>query len=155
MNLTKKQLSELMPMHSLPVKKREKSTTTESKVQSKVSKWLRHNHPLLYFQTDFAAGLHLPINIATIRASQAPDMKVLDITILKARKPYHGLVIELKKDGESPFLKDGITLKSNNHLRSQNQSIEILRGDGYYATFSVGFDETILVIERYLSLPIW
>ncbi len=134
---------------------RKKSKHSESNLQSGLCKWLKLQHPNVYFFSDFAAGMKLTPVMANIRASQAPKMKVLDLTILEPRKSYHGLIIELKSDVASPFLKDGVTLKSNEHLESQQWSINLLKSKGYAACFAVGFDQAKDYIEKYLALPGW
>lgn len=72
-----------------------------------------------------------------------------DLFIAKAAQEYHGLYLEVK--AVTPFLKNGMTLKSDKHLQEQNLNHKKLRWDGYWAEFVTGFDEAKLVIDRYLK----
>lgn len=59
------------------------------------------------------------------------------------------MFLELKV--ESPFLKDGITPKSE-HVSGQQKSINDLRKKGYYANFGVGFEDCKKQIDEYLRI---
>lgn len=131
-------------------KKRNKHA--EQSLQSAICKWLRLQHPDVYFISDFAAGMHLSPHMASIRASQAPKMKVLDLAILEPRSCYHGLILELKTEEATPYLKDGKTLKKSEHLEAQQWSIDLLKSKGYAACFGVGFEQVKSYIEKYLAL---
>lgn len=66
--------------------------------------------------------------------------------------PCHGLFIELKREGNSPFLKDGVTLKKDTHVHEQAAMLEELRNRGYAAEFACGFDEAKQLIDDYFSV---
>jgi hypothetical protein len=70
------------------------------------------------------------------------------LIILEPKGKFHGLCIELKI--KSPFKKNGELLK-NEHLEGQQKSIFDLQQKGYFAKFSVGFDETKELIDWYMS----
>jgi hypothetical protein len=81
---------------------------------------------------------------------QKVGFKTPDLLILEPRNGYSGLFIELKID--TPFKKDGtIKASTNNHLKGQFESIELLKKKGYKACFAVGFDETKEIIDDYLK----
>ena len=61
-----------------------------------------------------------------------------------------GLFIELKKNGEKIYKKDG-ELVADEHIREQAAVLEKLRGLGYVAEFAVGLDEAKKIIEEYLG----
>lgn len=63
---------------------------------------------------------------------------------------YNGLFLEIKKDGESPFKKDG-KLKKDEHLHEQDKMHQKLRGKGYCVSFAVGLDEAKRLINKYLT----
>ncbi len=68
---------------------------------------------------------------------------VPDIVITMARRPHHGLFIELK---------------SNPHGRvggAQEWWLKTLLNASYAAHVSWGFDESIKIIQDYLSLSSW
>ena len=73
-----------------------------------------------------------------------------DLFIATPNKYYHGLYIELKADGKSPFKKDG-KLKKSEHLEKQNEMHQKLRDAGYFCVFAVGFSEAKEVIDNYME----
>ena len=72
--------------------------------------------------------------------------------ILEPRGRFHGLMIELKKDGQSPFYVKGGRLKAGEHLREQAEAIRKLASKGYFSMFCVGFDQSKEVIDAYMGL---
>jgi len=83
------------------------------------------------------------------KAIQKDEFKTPDLIIFQPTNLYFGMFIELKI--ESPYLKDGITLKSDKHLKGQLKTINDLRKLGYYANFGVGFDDCQNQIDKYFK----
>ena len=73
--------------------------------------------------------------------------------ILKPNGEYHGLILELKSEYSSPYLKDG-SLSKGKHIQEQNQTLTELLSIGYYAVFAVGFDNAKKIIDDYMKLKI-
>ena len=73
-----------------------------------------------------------------------------DLMIFAVRGKYSGMFLELKKEGNSPYLKNGELSKSQ-HIQEQNEVLESLRNEGYYAEFAVGFEDAINQINNYLK----
>jgi hypothetical protein len=67
---------------------------------------------------------------------------VPDIAILVARKPYHGLFLELKRD-------DGVV------SGAQAYWLEVLSAQGYLALVSHAFDRSVKIVEEYLARGAW
>lgn len=67
---------------------------------------------------------------------------VLDVWIMEPRRPYHGLILELKTD-------EGIV------SGAQTYWLRELNGRAYKAVVSRSFEESIKVVEDYLVLPQW
>jgi len=116
-----------------------------------VSDFLALKYPKVIYRFDFAAGTRLS-------KTQRIRMKKLqgkwsrgypDLIILKPNKRYCALFIELKID--TPYLKDGVTLKKDEHLQNQSNFIDALRNDGYHATFGVGLKHCIDIIDEYFD----
>jgi hypothetical protein len=59
--------------------------------------------------------------------------------------------MELKREDESPFLKDG-SISTGKHIQEQNKSLMKLRSVGYFACFAVGLDDAIQTVEAYMNL---
>lgn len=105
----------------------------------------------IIYRFDLAADIRLTIGQATRNKRLHPRRAYPDLWIAEPASGYHGLYIELKKEGKSPYKKDGVTLRKDEHIEEQAAYIADLLARGYYATFAVGFVETITVIETYLN----
>jgi len=122
----------------------------EESLSLRVCKYLDLKYPNLVYSCDLS-GIKLPIGLATKAAKQrCKNYKILDLTIYAYHKDYGGLIIELKKDRDEVYCKDG-TMRQSEHIQAQYKSIEKLRNNGYSAHFGCGFDETIKIIENYLK----
>jgi len=148
MELSRKELKELMPGYFVPPKKREKKHS-ELDVHSAVCKYLKLKN--LMFISDFAAGIKMTQGMAMRQKSQKSDHDWPDIFVAEPRGNYHGLFLELKRDRDSLYNKDG-SMKKSDHLTDQLTCLNLLNQKGYYARFACGTDEAIQLIEDYLKL---
>lgn len=73
-----------------------------------------------------------------------------DIWILEPRKGYHGLLLEIKREGTKIYKKDG-EMRKDNHLKEQEEILHQLKQKGYMAEFVVGFDNAKAILDFYLS----
>lgn len=120
----------------------------EFELQQQVVKYLELQYPDVNFEsTGTPYGLS-KTQAGRNKSIQKNGFKTPDLIILEPNKKYHGLCIELKV--VSPYKKDG-GLKKSDHLQGQKNSIDELLTKGYLATFSVGFDETKKIIDKYMS----
>lgn len=131
-------------------KESKKRTNDEQNLQTKICQWLTNTYPDIIFFSDFAAGLHLTPFLASVRKKQSCIGKYPDLTILKPLGRYNGLIIEIKKESASPYLKNG-SLSSNEHIQGQAEMLRRLNNLGYYATFGVGEDKIKSIILNYLD----
>ena len=122
----------------------------ESKLRILVADWLNYNYKDIIYRFDLAADIRLTVGQASQHKRLHPFRGYPDLFIAEPRGQYHGLYIELKAEGKSPFKKDG-TLKTNEHLREQADVLQKLREKGYKAEFATGVDETIELIKSYLA----
>lgn len=149
-SLTRKQLKELMPGYHIPPKKREPSLKgTELNVHSAVCKYLKLKQ--LMFISDFGAGIKLTKGMAMRQKMQKSDHDWPDIFVAEPRGIYHGLFIELKRDTDSLYNKDGTMIKSQ-HLTDQLICINMLNEKGYYARFACGTTEAVELVDKYLNI---
>ena len=121
----------------------------EDNLSLQISKYLQLQYPKVLFHFDLASGGKMSIGMAVRNKKMNPCRGFPDLFIAQPNKCYHGLFIELKT--ESPYLKDGKTLKHNEHLLEQKAIINRLLGNGYYAEFVIGFDEAKIVIDVYMA----
>lgn len=121
----------------------------EYQLQRAVCKYLEAQYPKVLFLSDTVASVKLTaMQAVRNKAIQKKGFKTPDLIIFKPNFAYKGLMIELKV--ESPFKING-ELKSSDHLKGQQESLEKLRELGYDAHFSWGFEMTKLIIDNYLK----
>lgn len=113
-----------------------------------VCNYIRYQYPDVLFNTDLS-GVKMSIGQATQIKPLRSGKGYPDIMIFESREEKHGLFIELKRTGEKIFNKAG-QLKTE-HLEEQAEMIKKLNERGYYATFCVGANEAINVIDWYLK----
>ncbi len=121
----------------------------EEQLSKAVSKYLKIQYPDVVFTCD-ASGVRLTMGQATALKAQRSVHKIPDMIILKPNAEYHGLILELKSEDSSPYLKDG-SLSKGQHIQEQNQTLTTLLNIGYYAVFAVGFDNAKKVIDNYMA----
>ena len=123
-----------------------------------VAEYLQAQYPDVVYRFDLAADLKLTVGQAKKHKRLHPTRGYPDLFIAEPaprcidggwNNEWHGLYIEIKKDGESPFKKDG-TLKKDQHLEEQQEMLERLEFRGYKAVFGVGFDEITKIIDDYM-----
>lgn len=128
------------------------SNVKEANIYQSIVKYLSYAYPRVIFRFDFAAGMKMTKGQAIKHSLLNPHRGYPDLFICEARGDYHGLFLEIKRKGESPYLKDGQTLKKNIHLLEQSKILSTLQKKGYLAEFAVGFDECMEKIDNYLKL---
>ncbi len=122
----------------------------EEKLQIAISTYLKVQYPDVYFMSD-SSGLRLPMGLAVKAKKQRSKHAQLDLVILEPRAPFHGLIIELKKDTKEVYKMNGDFRKSE-HIDEQNKSIEQLKDKMYFCCYGFGFDNTKEIIDLYLNL---
>ena len=133
----------------------------ESELQVMVANYLVQNYPDVQFHSDFGSGCKLTKGQAIKQMRQNGGRKGWpDMVIAEPDGKYHGLYVELKKDGEYPlagpraknrFLSiDGKEYKTE-HIKEQADVIYKLNQKGYKAEFAVGFEEAKKLIDDYLG----
>ena len=121
----------------------------EEQLSKAVSRYLKLQYPDVVFTCD-SSGIRLTIGQATALKAQRSVHKIPDMIILKPNGEYHGLILELKSEDSSPYLKDG-SLSKGQHIQEQNQTLTALLDIGYYAVFIVGFNQAKEVIDNYMA----
>ena len=114
-----------------------------------ICNYLATHYSNVLFTTDLS-GVKLNMGTAIKVKNLKSCRGFPDIFILQPNKNFKGLFIELKKSGQKIFKKDG-SFKSE-HLQEQSEVIKRLNDLGYLATFCIGSDNAIEVIDSYLSL---
>lgn len=139
---------------------RTKRKASEESLQVAISTYLRLQYPNVLFTAE-SSGIRLTMGQAVKAKKQRSDRALPDLWIMEPKGRYHGLIIELKKNGESPWKKDGHlkkkTMKNSDgtkydHIQEQSDILRRFLDKGYAATFSVGFDQTKKIIDDYMRM---
>lgn len=125
--------------------------TKEENLQMMVCNYLRNFYPDVIFTCDLSSGMKLTIGQAVKAKRMRSSRGMPDVMILAKRHGKNGLFIELKRQGTKIYLKDGITLVSDEHIREQAAILETLRNEGYEAQFAIGIDNARQLIDNYLK----
>lgn len=121
----------------------------EYQIQKSICKWLDLQHPKVLYMSDTVASVKLTIpQQVRNKAIQKQGFKCPDLIIFQPNSEYHGLFLELKVT--SPYKKDG-SLKKDEHLESQQKTINDLKLKGYLALFCWDFETAINTITDYLN----
>lgn len=127
---------------------------SEAELQKQVATYIRMQYPDVVFHSDFGSGVKLSYKQAVMQKIQNggrrawPDMFIAEPQP-HGRNWYHGLFIELKKEGTRLKKKNGEW--ASEHIGEQYDVLDRLRFRGYKAEFAVGWDEAINLIDDYLG----
>lgn len=124
---------------------------SENDLQKMVADFLRYSYPDTIFRSDFGSGLKLTMGQAVANKRIQSSRAFPDMMIVEPRGNWHALMIELKREGATVYLKNG-ELSANEHIREQAEMIRRLNDLGYYATFCIGFKEARQTIIDYMNL---
>lgn len=124
---------------------------TELQLYEQVAQYLNLKYPHVVYHFDLS-GLWTPSHklrnlYGRLNARAWPDLFIAQ----SDSRGNNGLFLELKKEGSKVYLKDGETLIANLHVREQAAMLISLERLGYAASFAVGYDETISLIDWYLA----
>lgn len=126
----------------------------ESDLQEWLANYLTMKYPSVFFHSDFGSGVRLTMGQALKQRRQNggrrawPDMFIAEPRIIKG-VDYHGLFIELKKEGTRVQKRNGEW--ASDHIAEQAEVLNGLEARGYKAVFAVGFTEAKQVVDDYLE----
>lgn len=133
-----------------------KITKHEESIQKAVCRYIRLKYPQVIFRSDYASGIKLTRNQAVQHASMQSGRGFPDLFIYhkSASGKWYGLALELKRDGETVYLKNGTRkglLTTDVHIQEQAAMLQGLRRQGFYADFAVGYTAAIDIIDKYFG----
>ena len=120
----------------------------EYQLHKAVSTYLKLQYPNIIFRFDIE-GVKLSKAQAGMNKAIQYDRGYPDLFIAEPRNGYCGLYIELKKDKTRLLKLDGTWV--NEHLKEQNKMMYKLKSKGYACDFGIGFEQTKLIIDKYLT----
>lgn len=123
---------------------------TETEVQIELSRYISSHYKDALFHNDFGSGTKLSFSQAKRQRAMNPIRGFPDLQILEPIGKWSGCFIELKKDGEKIYRKDG-RLVADQHIREQADYIIELRGRGYWADFAIGLEQAKRIVDSYMK----
>lgn len=121
---------------------------SEKQIHTNVCEYLRINYPDLIFTSD-PSGIKSSMGVVMDVQRKVSKHKIPDLLIFEPNSQYSAAFFEIKRSVGDLYLKSG-KLK-NDHVKAQQQTIDLLLSKGYFATFTIGFEGTIQTIEKYLN----
>ena len=125
-------------------------TAKESTIHQMVVDYLKLQYPGVIFRTDFSAGVKMTMGQAIKHKALQEGRGYPDLFIAEAGEWYHGLYLELKREGVRLMKKDGSW--ANEHFAEQHAYMKRLSERGYRCTFAVGFDDAKDQIDKYMNM---
>lgn len=141
----------------------------EEELQIKMCNWIRREFPHVVFVSDFAAGLNLTDTQRQKMYAMRSDDGQPDISIDYPSRGYHGLRLELKKEGTVIYNQDGtlrkapytrkykksgrLFIKRGDHLAEQAALLQKYNDNGYFARFAIGETHFKKLVRWYLEVP--
>lgn len=122
----------------------------EHDIYTMIADYLRYQYPTVIYRFDLAADLKLTMGQASKHKRLQRYRGYPDLFIAEPKGAYHGLYLEIKKDGVHIFKQDG-TLVSDEHIREQFDMLADLRQRGYAAEFAIGFEGAKKLIDDYMK----
>jgi len=132
---------------------------SESNMHMQLAQYLRLQYPDVIFHTDFAAGIKMTMGQAVKNKQLQSGRGWPDLFIAYPREDYgtrstyHGLFLELKKEGVRVLLANGEFSKEA-HLQEQLAVLEQLSSLGYACRVVAGFAEAKFVVDQYMQYGI-
>lgn len=122
----------------------------EAELQKQVAIYLRMQYPDVIFHSDFGSGVKLSPWQARMQKMQNGGRRAWpDMMIAEPIGNYHGLFIELKREGTRLKKQNGEWASS--HIAEQNIMLNELSNKGYKAEFAIGFEQALDLIDDYLG----
>ena len=123
----------------------------EAQLAYAISEYLALKYPDVIYRWDLG-GIKLTIGQAKILKNKLLHKRGYpDLFIAEPRGSWYGMFLELKKDRNEVFQKDGKTMRKNHHIIEQSNMLDNLFVKGYYASFCYGFDDCRFKIDSYLG----
>ena len=132
---------------------------SEAELQSQVAIYLRLKYPNIMFHSDFGSGVRLRPHQARMQKLQNGGRRAWPDMFIAEPMPrcidgswkyeYHGLFIELKKEGTRLKKRNGDW--ASEHIAEQAEVLSQLQAHGYKADFAIGFDQATRLIDDYLG----
>ena len=122
----------------------------EKQLHQSVCDYIRWKYPKVLFFSELSGSMRLSIGQATQLKRLRSNRGFPDLICFEPRGGRFGLFIEIKAEGEVLKKKNGEY--KTEHLQEQHDVIVKLNELGYCATFGVGIDDCVLIIDNYMKI---
>lgn len=122
---------------------------SEKQIHKSLCLHARTAHPELIFFSDMS-GLKTTIGTAMQMKLLRSSKSIPDLFVANPIGVYHGLFIEIKKDRDEIYKKDG-KLRENEHILEQAAMLDRLSHLGFMAVFGCGLSDCIKILDDYLE----
>lgn len=123
---------------------------SEAELQKQVAIYIRMQYPDVIFHSDFGSGVKLTPWQAKMQKMQNGGRRAWpDMFLAEPVGKYHGLFVELKKEGTRIKKKNGDW--ASEHIAEQDAVLSELNDKGYKAEFAIGFEQALNLIDDYLG----
>jgi hypothetical protein len=126
------------------------TTPLESAVHRQLCDFVRLKWPDAIFNSDGAGN-----NLSPAQAGMSKMLRCAagfpDWFLAEPRGVYHGLFLEIKREGTTLYLRDG-RLSTNAHIQEQAEMLQKLMNRGYYANFAQGIAPAVNQVQMYMGL---
>jgi len=128
-----------------------KKAQPEYALQCQFVAWMTWQHKGVLVFSDTAAHISKTVNQqARANKLQTPRIKWPDVFVAQPSGEYAGLFLEFKAG--TPFKVDGVTLKKNEHIQAQSDTMDLLRAKGYFCEFVWRLEQAQKIVNDYFSL---
>lgn len=151
-------IAELRVHQSSAPPEKKKRKQHEGNHQLTLCEYIKVKYPDVIFASE-GSGVKLTMGQAIKAKRMRSKGKQPDLFIAEPRGIFHGLVLELKEEGNSPFKADGALKRKWDKkqqldvIAEQARMLDRMKKKGYYAKFSVGIQEMYTDVDYYMSLP--
>lgn len=120
----------------------------EYQLYKNIALYMKYQYPNVLYRFDMA-GLNLSKAQAGMNKAIQQRRGWSDLFIAEPRGKFHGLFIELKREGEVLTKRNGEPVTE--HVQEQINCMNLLKAKGYDAGFAIGFDDAKKMIDWYLA----
>jgi hypothetical protein len=130
-------------------------------------KYVQSEYPEAIVECDYAASLNLTNSQRIKLMKTRSEDGMPDVRIYYASRGYHGLVIEMKKEGTVIYKKDGtlrkspytrkfirygkLFIKRGDHNQEQHDTLMKFEKLGYCARYAIGRNHAKELVDRYFD----
>lgn len=138
-------------MQEVLTAKQFKATAKEEAIHAQFCAYVRTRYPDVIFTSE-SSGIRLTMGQAVKAKKLRSGARLPDFWMAEPRGRFSGFFLELKRNHDEVFRKDG-SLKQDDRVLGQAGVLRRLSEKGYKAEFACGLQQAIDELDYYMSLP--